>query len=118
MTTYAALIYNPADLKAHEDPEIAAEYKRFIEEASAAGVLRGGHPLAGTETATTVSFPAGKPAGKPSVTDGPYAETKEILAGFFLIACADLEEAIRWAQRIPGAWHGRVEVRPVVGGEG
>ena len=47
-------------------------------------------------------------------TDGPFAETKEVLGGFYLLDCADLDDAIKWASQIPGAWHGRVEVRPVV----
>ena len=44
----------------------------------------------------------------------PYAETKEALTGFYLLECADLDEAVGWAARIPGAWHGAVEVRPIV----
>jgi hypothetical protein len=47
-------------------------------------------------------------------TDGPFAETKEVLGGFYLLEAADLDEALRWAQRIPGAWYGKVEVRPCV----
>jgi hypothetical protein len=47
-------------------------------------------------------------------TDGPFAETKEVLGGFYLLRCADLDEALRWAAKIPGAWRGKVEVRPVV----
>jgi hypothetical protein len=48
------------------------------------------------------------------VTDGPYAEAKEVLGGFVLIEVEDLDEAIRWAARIPTAWRGKVELRPVV----
>ena len=51
--------------------------------------------------------------GKVSTTDGPYAETKEQLGGYFVIEAKDLNEAIRIAARIPGAWHGCVEVRPI-----
>ena len=52
--------------------------------------------------------------------DGPFAETKEVLGGFYLLDCKDLDEAISWAAQIPGAWYGRVEVRPVIdfSGEG
>ncbi len=115
MSTYAALIYNPQGLDGHADPDIVAEYHEFIERASAAGVLRGGHPLHGTETATTVTVAGGSPGGDVTTTDGPFAETKEILAGFFLLECDDLDAALGWAEQIPGAWHGKVEVRPVVG---
>ncbi len=48
------------------------------------------------------------------ISDGPYAEAKEVLGGFYLVDVADLDEAIRWAAQIPAAWRGRVEVRPVV----
>ena len=48
------------------------------------------------------------------VTDGPYAEAKEILIGLYLLEAADLDEAISWAARIPTAWHGKVELRPVL----
>lgn len=114
MSTYAALIYNPHGLDGHADPEIVAEYHEFIGRASAAGVLRGGHPLYGTETATTVTVAGGKAGGDVTTTDGPFAETKEILAGFFLLECEDLDAALEWAAQIPGAWHGKIEVRPVV----
>ncbi len=46
--------------------------------------------------------------------DGPFAETKEVLGGFYILQAADLDEAITWAARIPGAWHGKVEVRPLI----
>lgn len=113
MPTYAALIYNPPDLNGHAKPEIVAEYQAFIQKASAAGVLRGGEPLMGVETATTVQRAGGKANGRVSTTDGPFAETKEILAGFFLLECEDLDRAIEWSAQIPGAWYGKIEVRPV-----
>ncbi len=47
------------------------------------------------------------------MTDGPYAEAKEVLAGYFLLEVADLDEAIAWAAQIPGAWRGKIELRPV-----
>ena len=46
--------------------------------------------------------------------DGPFAETKEVLGGFYLLEAADLDEALKWAAQIPGAWHGSVEVRPCI----
>ena len=64
-------------------------------------------------TATTVSVLGGK-GGEVVTTDGPFAETKEVLGGYYLLDCADLDQAIAWAARIPGAWHGKVEVRPIV----
>jgi hypothetical protein len=48
------------------------------------------------------------------ITDGPFAETKEVLGGFYLLDVADLDEAIKWAQQIPGAWYGKIEVRPIM----
>jgi hypothetical protein len=62
------------------------------------------------ETATTVRVRN----GKVSTTDGPYAETKEQLGGYFLIEAKDMDEAVGIAARIPGCWHGCVEVRPIV----
>ncbi len=73
-----------------------------------AGVLRGGLRLAPSATATSVR----RDGGEVLVTDGPFAETKEILAGFILIDCADLDAALGWAQRCPIARIGTVEVRP------
>ena len=114
MPRYAALIYgdeNPADLgDAQQWAAIMNEYNDFGATAGAAGVLAGGEALQPTTTATTVHVNGGEVL----TTDGPFAETKEVLGGFYLIDCADLDEAIRWAAQIPGAWHGRVEVRPVV----
>jgi hypothetical protein len=69
-----------------------------------------GARLASADTATTVRAVDGELL----LTDGPFAETKEVLNGFYLLECADLDEAIATAARIPGAWHGAVELRPVV----
>ena len=83
-------------------------------EASAAGVIRGGEALFPPEMATTVTV-AGGQGGDVISTDGPYAEAKEVLGGFFLIEAADLDEATRWAGKIPATWDGgKVELRPVV----
>jgi len=76
-------------------------------------VIRGGAALYQTSTATTVRVQGGK-GGDVIATDGPYAETKEALTGFYLLECADLDEAIRVAAQIPAAWDGAVEVRPVI----
>jgi hypothetical protein len=63
--------------------------------------------------ATTITFAAGKDSDL-VITDGPYAEAKEVLAGFYLVEAADLDEATKWAAQIPAAWRGKVELRPVV----
>ena len=111
MATYIALTYTAeVDWQRPEYADELAEYAAF-EEAHAA-VLRGGHALYPTTTATTVRVPGGK-GGDPIVSDGPYAETKEALTGYFLMECADLDEAIAIAARFPAAWYGTVEVRPV-----
>jgi len=117
MPRYAALIYGTENTDSTPDPaEWAAvmdEYNHFGEVAGAAGVLAGGEALQETKTATTVHVSGGK-GGDVVLTDGPFAETKEVLGGFYLIDCDDLDAAISWAQQIPGAWRGRVEVRPCI----
>jgi hypothetical protein len=93
-----------------EDREAAyAQYRAFADDARAAGVLAGGDELGPTRDATTVRVRADETL----VTDGPYAEVKEALGGYFLLECESLEDAVDWAARIPGAHHGAVEVRPV-----
>lgn len=112
MPTYVALIYGEdADWTDEDYREMGAEYGAFGE--AAAQVLRGGHALQPTSTATTVRVKGGK-GGDVVTSDGPYAETKEVLGGFYAFEAADLDEAIKWAAQIPGAWHGCVEVRPTV----
>lgn len=117
MPKYAALIYSPAESEGMGSPEewgqIIAEYNAFGEAAGAAGVVIGGEALHPTTTATTIHVQGGK-GGDMVTTDGPFAETKEVLGGFYLLECGDLDEAVKWAAQIPGAWHGRVEVRPCV----
>jgi hypothetical protein len=85
------------------------QYGEFAEAARAAGVLAGGEELGSTASATTVRVRDGRRL----VTDGPYAEVKEALGGFFILDCASFDEALDWAARIPAAEHGAVEVRPV-----
>lgn len=117
MPRYAALIYS-AEPTTAPSPEqwgaVMAEYMHFGEVAGAAGVIAGGEALQDTGTATTVHVTGGAKGGDVITSDGPFAETKEALGGFYLIDCKDLDEAINWAAQIPGAWHGRVEVRPVI----
>ncbi len=112
MPQYAAIIYT-ADVD-WSDPQYAEEMKGYNEFGeAAAAVIRGGAALYQTATATTVRVSGGR-GGDVVTTDGPYAETKEVLTGFYLIEAADLDEAVSWAARIPAAWNGAVEVRPVI----
>jgi len=116
MPKYAALIYSSAeDETADTSPkamqQVMGEYMEFGQKAEEA--LAGGEALHPTATATTIHVEGGK-GGNAVFTDGPFAETKEVLGGFYLIEAADLDEALEWAQQIPGAWYGKVEVRPVM----
>ncbi|MFT3891233.1 MAG: YciI family protein [Anaerolineales bacterium] len=81
----------------------------LMKEMKDAGALITQNGLAPTATATTVRVREGKPL----ITDGPFAETHEQLGGFFLLDCKDLDEALRWAEKIPHALYGSVEVRPL-----
>jgi hypothetical protein len=119
MPRYAALIYEDRANElmpptAEVWGEVMAEYTDFGDTAGAAGVIGGGEALQPTATATTVHVKGGAKGGEVITTDGPFAETKEVLGGFYLLDCADLDEAVRWAAQIPGAWRGKVEVRPVI----
>jgi hypothetical protein len=113
MTQYAALIYSiDVDWSLPEYAEATSEYQAFSEAAAAA--LRGGAALYPTTTATTVQVRGGK-GGDVITSDGPYAETKEVLTGFYLLEAADLDAAIALAAKIPAAWTGgAIEVRPVL----
>jgi hypothetical protein len=117
MPQFLALLYGPASAETDVDEwdeEVMAEYGAFEEAAGAAGVIDGGAALHPTTTAKTVFVEGGK-GGAVVTTDGPFAETKEILGGYYLLTCKDLDEALSWAARMPDAWlGGRVEVRPVV----
>ena len=113
MTLYAALIYAAdVDWSAPEHAEETAEDGVFGQ--AAAAIIRGGAALYPTSTATTVQVSGGK-GGEVVTTDGPYAETKEVLTGFYLLECTDLDEAVALAAKIPAAWTGgAVEIRPVI----
>lgn len=111
MPTYVALTYTP-DVD-WTKPEYATEMKDYQEFGqAAAAVIRGGHALYPTSTSTTVRVSA--KGGDIITSDGPYAETKEALTGFYVLECANLDEAIAVAATIPAAWDGAVEVRPVI----
>jgi hypothetical protein len=118
MALYATLLYLPAaEYWTDQQEQVrrpSAPYAEFMAEATAAGVIKGGEALFPPDTATTIRVSGGK-GGDVIVTDGPYAEAKEVLGGFFLIEAADIDEATRWASKLPAAWNGgKVEIRPVV----
>ncbi len=110
---YMALIYADeeawAALSDEEREGIYHRYGALWDEAQEAGVMAGGNELGPTRDATTVRVRGDETL----VTDGPYAEVKEALGGFFLFECDSIDEAVDWAARIPGAEHGAIEVRPV-----
>ena len=86
-----------------------AAYKAYTESMKKAGVYLGGNRLKPTTSATTVRASN----GKTSVSDGPFAETKEQLGGYYLIDAPDADAALSWAARCPGAAQGAIEVRPI-----
>jgi hypothetical protein len=110
---YALLICTDEVARAQVSPEEKAEmmaaYDAFGKEMAGRGVLQGGERLRPTTDATTVRVSGGEVL----VSDGPFAETKEQMGGFFLVDCADLDEAIEIASKIPAAQHGTIEVRPI-----
>jgi hypothetical protein len=115
MPKYAALIYGEeADPSAITEEEIGAEMGEYMEFGANNGEsLAGGEALHPTSTATTIRVEGGK-GGKATFTDGPFAEAKEVLGGFYIINADDLDGALAVAQQIPGAWRGAIEVRPVM----
>jgi len=110
---YMALIYADEGqwvaLSEGERESIYDRYQALARAADAAGVMTGGHELGPTRDATTVRVRGDETL----VTDGPYAEVKEALGGYFLFECDSLNDALDWAARIPAAETGAVEVRPV-----
>jgi hypothetical protein len=92
-----------------EMQESFEEYEKFMAEMGERGVLQGGARLRPVADATTVRVRDGQTL----TADGPFAETKEQLGGFFLVEAADLDEALEIAAKIPGAKHGSIEVRPI-----
>jgi len=112
---YLLLIYvNEAEGRSRSDADQAQmhrEYMAFTQDLSSAGKNKGGNALQQTAPASTVRVRN----GKTTVTDGPFAETKEQLGGYYLVEAKDLDEAISIAARIPGAKHGSIEVRHVGG---
>ena len=109
---YALLIYvrpPTAEPTEEESAAVMEAYNAFTADAVAADVMRGGEALEDAKTATSVRVRNGQTL----VTDGPFAETKEEFGGFYLIEATNLDEAIKWAAKIPGAQRGTIEVRPI-----
>ena len=108
---YALFIYE--DERIYDDEatykRILAAHGQFAGELVAAGKMRGGSELKPVSTATTVR----QKDGQRTVHDGPFAETREQLGGFYLIEADDLDEALAWAKKLPMASEGSVEVRPL-----
>jgi hypothetical protein len=96
-------------LSPEEQAMMDAGYNAFGEEMGRRGVLLGGERLRPTTDATTVRVRGGDVV----TSDGPFAETKEQIGGYYVVECEDLDQAIEVASRIPGAEHGSVEVRPI-----
>jgi hypothetical protein len=110
---YALLIYGPDAAEVPSDEAMATEmdaYNAFATHIRERGAMRAGEALHPIATATTVRVRDGRTI----TTDGPFAETKEVLGGFYIVEAADLDEAIGYAAMIPGAARGSVEVRPIV----
>jgi hypothetical protein len=111
---YMLLIYNNekarASMSEAQKGEIFGEYRAFTDAIVKSGHFKAGAPLQPTSTATTVRVKGGKTV----TTDGPFAETREQLGGYYLVEARDLDAATAIAARIPGAREGSVEVRPVL----
>jgi len=111
---YILLIYGEESLWANMSPEKLSEemgaYMAYTQDLAKAGVLVAGDELQPVATAKTLSISG----GKQKVVDGPFAETKETLGGYYLIKAESVEDALAWAAKCPGAKYGRIEVRPVV----
>jgi len=110
---YVLLIYGSeadyAKMTQEESAALMQAHAVFAQEAQMRGLLTGGAPLQPTSTATTIRIRNGKTL----ITDGPFAETKEQLAGSYVLDCKDLDEAIEMATKIPDVLLGSVEIRPV-----
>ena len=111
---YLLLIYGDeahwAGLSKEESDAIFDEYRTFTEAIAAQGIMQGGAALTPVSTARTVRVRE----GRSTVSDGPFAETREQLGGYYLLDVKDLDEAIEWAGKCPGAQTGKIELRPIM----
>jgi hypothetical protein len=114
---YALLIYTDAEAQAEATEqqlrEMYAAYGSFTEDLQRADKLGPAAELQAARTAKSVRLKDGQTL----VTDGPYADTREQLGGIYIIDCADMDEAITWAARVPSATYGTIEVRPLASGD-
>jgi hypothetical protein len=114
---YMLLIYSRetdmAEMPPEEFDKISQAHRAVMEETAKLGIFRGAEPLRPTPTATTIRLRDGKTL----ITDGPFAETKEQLAGYYILDCENLDEAIHWAEKIPTfckGGSGCIEIRPII----
>ena len=111
---YLLLLYSAPDAGPKQgSPEQMEEMQKwfaYTDELAQSGALVGGEPLQGVETATTVR----ERDGETLTTDGPFAETKEVLGGYYLIDVPNLDQALDWASKTPLTSYGSVEVRPLM----
>ena len=105
---YLLLLYMPVDFQ--PDPEARGAWMQYTSDLQASGAMVSGAPLEPVTAATSVRIRDGADV----VTDGPFAETKEILGGYYLIDVPDLDAALKWARQMPNIRYGTVEVRPVM----
>jgi hypothetical protein len=106
---YMLLIYQPVGTT-RTDPEVTGRYMALRAELQESGALVAGDGLQDLDTATTLRVREAETL----ISDGPFAETKEMLAGYFLVDVDGLDEALAWAAKIPGAETGSIEVRPLM----
>ena len=112
---YALIVYeteSAVNARTDDDRKDAywGAYRAYSQALTEAGVITGGAALQSSHTATTVQVKG----GQCQVQDGPYADTKEQLGGFFIVDLPDLDAALEWAARCPGASSGTIEVRPLL----
>ena len=110
---YLALSYTPEPTEppsAADGQQMMQEYGAYTEMIQQRGAFLGGEALQPSSTATTLRVRD----GKLTATDGPFAESKEQLGGYYLLECKDLDDAVEVAGKIPGARYGSIEVRPIM----
>lgn len=111
---YMMLIYSDEEAEARRSAEeqeaVMQRYYAFTDEVRQRGALQAGDPVQPTSTATTVRLQDGKVV----TNDGPYAQTPEQLGGYYILDCANLDEAIELAAKIPAATEGAIEIRPIM----
>jgi len=111
MPQYMLLIYTPVDgPPAGTDPEQSAKWFEYTQALQDAGVHVAGEALQPVDSATTVRVRG----GETQIIDGPFAETKEFLGGYYILDCPDLDTALGWAAKMPNIHYGTTEVRPVL----